>query len=579
MPTSTVHNGCGRKGCRGHSVKGHECPVHRCDNPSCPGHSQKTHKCAVYRCGKKGCQGHRSTAHRCPVHRCKKGCPGHSKRTHSCPVSRCPAEGCPGHSVAGHRCPAPSQDAIDRADEDRPPLRHEKGASSPAGCPADCPGPHVFAVSIEADPAGVFETPHRLTARVEPPAEGTFEWFVVDGKGTFQEGDGPAIELVARARANPPEREGVHVRVEFRYREEEPTQAETTISFDAVANCEPFPQILALGTVPYPGNEVQQIELGPGNCAHASDFSLGVDAEGRVQVETVKTWAPGWAVWFVSLGGLGALSASDGGDITDLLEQHGLIPSSERRTFKDGWRAVVLTRENVGGDQITGQYHDGERWVPLPPTFTRKRMKRVPGYRDAYFSESVVKSGGSYVFPKEYLKKKTLGNYRWPPPNGQDSNAAHFRDADLPPLDVTGPFCERVRAIWSGKARFRRRDCDSGCCDWPVVCALTLTQATREPYKADIVVANGFFRSSVRILTPADTKAVPHEFGHWLGCYDEYRGARFEHPTYTGKDPANVMGMDGTLVRKRQFEFVARTLEYHVRDVAPGATFEIAMNP
>ena len=246
----------------------------------------------------------------------------------------------------------------------------------------------------------------------------------------------------------------------------------------------------------------------------AKDYEIRIDAD----LKYVK----GWAADVVKLGR--RVPASTGG----LLAK------------KPGYR----WSKTVGGRR---KFWDGSRWRDLP----RGYRIRVTNYETVAF----YKKGTKFVSDE---------GLEWP---------ENFTDWDINAADKQEKIRKwetEIEGAWADSFDLKRVECRSTepkCCRYRTThVKARFVQVTAYGHDV-IVVAQGEGRSHTALFCLGDAATMAaHEFGHYLGNPDEYKGGEWFDATLNGDGAVNgidknsIMNSDWGMVKKRHYRFICSQL-------------------
>jgi hypothetical protein len=200
--------------------------------------------------------------------------------------------------------------------------------------------------------------------------------------------------------------------------------------------------------------------------------------------------------------------------------------------------------------QIPNEYHDGEKWLPLPKKFR--------------LDENLISMVG--------LIKQQDGRFV----EGGEPSAVwpdQFEDYDFDSPDYAKKRLDwksDTEARWSRKFLVRPMPCPSGRnaggCGYPLDLKFEMRKV--ETWQSDtIAVCAGFFRSNAGCfsLEDEDIEMAAHEVGHLVGMPDEYKGGGIDPAVngdgaVNGIDSTTIMGMKLDKVKRRHYgNFIAMT--------------------
>lgn len=205
----------------------------------------------------------------------------------------------------------------------------------------------------------------------------------------------------------------------------------------------------------------------------------------------------------------------------------------------------------VGKAKVPNQYHDGEKWLPMPKGF-------VPTEDDLSVF-GFIPSGQKFVeggWP-ESVWPEAFPDYEFNRKEYVEKRKKWKQDTD---------------SRWSRKFKVRPKACSKGAgkagCGYGLVLALEMREV--DSWQSDtIAVCKGKFRSNSGCfsLDDPDINMVAHEVGHLVGMPDEYEGGALDPSiqgdgAVNGIDDSSVMGIQMNQVKKRHyFHFASVTGE------------------
>jgi len=246
-------------------------------------------------------------------------------------------------------------------------------------------------------------------------------------------------------------------------------------------------------------------------------------------------------------------------------------PADPTKLSGNDWRfAKVVAREP--GHQSGRQFWDGKAWQWVPDDWVDEpigtKLLGIGIYRDGTVSRA------------EY-------GLTWPDPIPDWTDDQRARAKGI--LDQWEANCA---SAWSHQFDLRRDNCassDQKCCRYSIEIAVKFTKVTKKTDKAIVVGINNA-RSNSNSWSLGDDRPglAPHEFGHHLGCPDEYSGAGSVDPTVNsdgataGIDSTSMMGSvpesGMTPVKARSFDIIKEHLAAMIKS-QKGVTFTFTAFP